>query len=380
MSSPPRVNESPSPLSLSASDSSPHHTSDVATTPANEAVHSVPLASSPMTPLPHNGLGTPSVASGASPLSLLGTPRASQRSRISPNSLGRSDPPSSLGFGSSDGDDSGSSEGPNDATIWGTTVDARKFLRLCKSFLNEFRVDGEDLENRPYYLQLLEQALVMQEEFVNIDCQHVKSFHDEMYGDLVTFPQETIPIFDAALMQVKAHHFPNNGGDASKIQTRPFNLCTENRLRDLDPSDIDKLVSVKGMITRTSHIIPNLHMAVFECAVCGSCQDKNVEHHRVIEPDVCLNPSCQDKGSMRIVHNRSSFLDKQIIRLQEAPEHMPEGETPQTVSMCTWARMVDICKPGDRVEITGVYRASAVRSNPRHRTVRAVYKLSLIHI
>lgn len=330
----------------------------------------MPIASSPVTPLPRDGFGTP--GGDTSPLSLLGTP-ASRRSRISPNSLGRSDPPS----GSDD--TSGSSDGPR-ATIWGTTVDARQFLRACKNFFNGFRDEVQDAADPPYYVQVLEQALVMQEEFVNIDCHHVKSFDSDLYIKLIAFPQEAIPMLDLALMQVKEQRFPNN--ETLKIQTRPFNLQTENRLRDLDPSDIDKLVSVKGMVTRTSHIIPDLRMAVFQCGICGASQDAQVEHHRVVEPDVCQNSECQGKGCMGIVHNRSLFLDKQIIRLQEAPEHMPEGETPQTVSMCTWARMVDVCKPGDRVEITGVYRASPVRSNPRQRTVRAVYKtyVDIVHV
>jgi len=80
---------------------------------------------------------------------------------------------------------------------------------------------------------------------------------------------------------------------------------------------------------------------------------------------------------MRVMHNRSLYIDKQIIRLQEAPEHMPQGETPQTVSMCTWARLVDVCKPGDRVEVTGVYRASPVRSNPRHRSASSTCRACL---
>ena len=35
--------------------------------------------------------------------------------------------------------------------------------------------------------------------------------------------------------------------------------------------------------------------------------------------------SCQAKQSMRLIHNRSVFNDKQIIRLQEAPEHIPRA-------------------------------------------------------
>jgi DNA replication licensing factor MCM4 len=62
------------------------------------------------------------------------------------------------------------------------------------------------------------------------------------------------------------------------------------------------------------------------------------------------------------------------VRLQEAPEHIPEGETPQTCSMCAWEGLVDTARPGDRVEVTGVYRAVPLRVNPKMRTVRKIYK------
>ena len=35
---------------------------------------------------------------------------------------------------------------------------------------------------------------------------------------------------------------------------------------------------------------------------------------------VCSNTACQAKAAMRLVHNRSVFTDKQIVRIQEAPE------------------------------------------------------------
>ena len=102
----------------------------------------------------------------------------------------------------------------------------------------------------------------------------------------------------------------------------------------------------------------------------------------IAEPLACTNQSCQAKNSMRIMHNRSGFADKQIIRIQEAPEHIPEGETPHTQSMCTWDTLVDVAKPGDRVEVTGIFGATSVRTNPRHRTLRAIYKtfVDIVHI
>ena len=38
-------------------------------------------------------------------------------------------------------------------------------------------------------------------------------------------------------------------------------------------SDIEKMVSVKGMIIRCSSIIPDIKEAVFQCLICGHFSD-----------------------------------------------------------------------------------------------------------
>merc|ERR1719203_952707 len=85
---------------------------------------------------------------------------------------------------------------------------------------------------------------------------------------------------------------------------------------------------------------------------------------------------------MELIHNRCTFKDKQLIKVQESPESIPDGETPQTIDVYVYDQLVDFVKPGDRVEVTGVYRASAIRLNPRRRTVEAVYKtyIDSVHI
>ena len=58
-------------------------------------------------------------------------------------------------------------------------------------------------------------------------------------------------------------------------------------------------------------------------------------------------------------------MDKQVIKLQETPDSVPAGQTPHSVTMCAYDELVDLCKAGDRVEITGIFKASPVRVNPR---------------
>lgn len=77
---------------------------------------------------------------------------------------------------------------------------------------------------------------------------------------------------------------------------------------------------------------------------------------------------------MAIQYNRCIFSDRQVVKLQETPDAIPQGETPQTVTLNAYEELVDMARPGDRVVVTGIFRASTVRQNSVHRTVKAIYR------
>ena len=60
--------------------------------------------------------------------------------------------------------------------------------------------------------------------------------------------------------------------------------------------------------------------------------------------------------------------------MQETPESIPEGETPHTVHLCVYEDLVDFVKPGDRVEVIGIYKAMGVRVDSMKRTLKNVYR------
>ena len=118
-------------------------------------------------------------------------------------------------------------------------------------------------------------------------------------------------------------------------------------MRLLNPEDIDQLITVSGMIIRTSAIIPEMRQAYFECHICQKGVTGLVERGRVTEPSVC--PGCQTLHSMQLIHNRSIFSDKQMLKLQEAPDDMPPGQTPHTIALYAHNDLVDTVQPGDKV-------------------------------
>ncbi|KAF2773629.1 MCM-domain-containing protein [Teratosphaeria nubilosa] len=166
------------------------------------------------------------------------------------------------------------------------------------------------------------------------------------------------------------------------FRVRPFGLDQTINLRDLNPNDMDKLVSIKGLVIRTTPIIPDMKDAFFRCAVCHHTVKVDIDRGKIAEPTRCPREVCSSNNSMQIVHNRSGFADKQVIKLQETPDSVPDGQTPHSVSICAYDELVDICKAGDRVQITGIFKCNQVRVNPRQRSVKNIFKtyVDCLHI
>lgn len=164
--------------------------------------------------------------------------------------------------------------------------------------------------------------------------------------------------------------------------TRPYGLDEVINLRNLNPSDMDKLICIKGLVIRTTPVIPDMKQAFFRCSVCSHSLLVGLDRGKIREPTECPRYLCNSKNSMQIIHNRCEFEDKQVIKLQETPDEVPAGQTPHSVSVCVYNELVDFCKAGDRIKVTGIYRVSPVRVNPRQRSVKSIFKtfVDVVHV
>lgn len=283
------------------------------------------------------------------------------------------------------------------------------------------------------YMTMLETMLALGTRSLYLDCRNLKAYPPtrKLWHQLQSFPSEIIPLMDTcvkdAMIEIaekkmsdqrstQSQHTRQNQGSRARdsssmppmpssdidndvgaqpngeahppaevedlvaeceqriFNVRPFGLDSTVNLRDLNPNDMDKMVSVKGLVIRTTPIIPDMKDAFFRCSVCHHTVKVDIDRGKIAEPIRCPREVCSASNSMQIVHNRSGFADKQVIKLQETPDAVPDGQTPHSVTLCAYDELVDICKAGDRVEITGVFKCNQVRINPRQRTVKNIFK------
>lgn len=276
--------------------------------------------------------------------------------------------------------------------IYGTSVETKQFEKHFSEFLKTF-VDLEneniDQDHSTYEFEFHRlhflydggvESSIFDLNFVptlNIRGTHLHSFSPSLYKQIVTFPQELIPTMDVQTTIFYKSLFPATR--VNRIQVRVYDLRETILLRDLGPDNVNQLITIRGMVTRVSEVIPDLRAGVFRCDRCREETQVNIQRGFIEEPRGC--PSCGTTGSMHMIHNRSKFADKQLIKLQETPEVIPEGETPHTVSLSAFDSLVDIVKPGDRVDVTGIFRAVSSRVSNRETKMRNLFQtyIDVIH-
>ena len=131
-------------------------------------------------------------------------------------------------------------------------------------------------------------------------------------------------------------------------------------IKDLYPRDLGKLVSMTGMAVRLSEIYPEMKAAVFRCQGCRHEITIELLNGHVEEPSQCGR--CKKKEVMELIHNSCQFTNKQYIKFQEMLQNVAQGQAPSSVTLISYDNNVDRIRPGDCVQITGIYRCYPIQA------------------
>lgn len=177
--------------------------------------------------------------------------------------------------------------------------------------------------------------------------------------ELEETPDRSIGYIRDALVQKCQYEVSTGRIDPSLIEIRPANHHYVTPIRKLRSGHANTLVSLDGIIRRSTQPVAHMTKGVYRCRSCGALTDPIPQSRRQAEePDVC--PRCERKTRMDLVKERSSFIDYQRLQLAENPEGA--AAQPQAVDVDVAGDAVGTAQPGDRVRLTGILRTQQQRA------------------
>lgn len=132
--------------------------------------------------------------------------------------------------------------------------------------------------------------------------------------------------------------------------------------RTLTSMHLNKLVSVEGIVTKASLVRPKLIRSVHlsESSANHYYRDyRDATTTLVTEvPTPAIYPEADPEGKKLVTeYGYSTYMDHQRITVQEMPEKAPPGQLPRSIDVILDDDLVDKTKPGDRVNIVGVFKS-----------------------
>jgi DNA replication licensing factor MCM2 len=109
------------------------------------------------------------------------------------------------------------------------------------------------------------------------------------------------------------------------------------------------------VVTKRTGVFPELAKIFFRCS-CGDIKGPiyhNTENEAKSYMGQCV--LCQSNGPYTIDEQHTIYKNYQKITIQETPGTVPPGRVPRQKEVTLLNDLVDSARPGDEVEITGIY-------------------------
>jgi replicative DNA helicase Mcm len=212
----------------------------------------------------------------------------------------------------------------------------------------------EEFFGRYYKVDIIELAQNYPEKrSLWVQFSDIERFDMELARELIEHPDAVLKHGNEAIIMTDL----SGNVDFESIHVRIIGLPERIQIRELRSANINKFISVSGLIRKATEVRPKIINAAFKCQRCDHITMIPQGEGKFVEPFECENDVCGRKGPFKIVPEESEFIDAQKLRVQESPDDLRGGEQPQTLDVDVDDDLAGIVAPGDRVVISGVLRS-----------------------
>ncbi|KAF4533786.1 DNA replication licensing factor [Lasiodiplodia theobromae] len=205
---------------------------------------------------------------------------------------------------------------------------------------------------------------------LDVSLDEIRTHNREMADGLLNQPFDWTFAFDNALKNIVAT-LPNRPSKESADDViyycayfGSFGEFSCNP-RTLSSQHLNHMVSLEGIVTKCSLVRPKVVKSVHwnEAKSIFQFREYRDQTMTMGAASTSVYPTEDDDGNPLVTeYGYSTYRDHQTISIQEMPERAPAGQLPRGVDVILDDDLVDKVKPGDRIQLVGVYRSLGNRN------------------
>ena len=209
------------------------------------------------------------------------------------------------------------------------------------NFINNFSFDDST-----YYSTL---CTNITQGFMHLQIQldHINTFDESLYMELMKDPFKCVEIFEIALSNLSMN---------TKVNLQIIIDGPGIKLREIKSCKANKIIKISGIVISASAVYTKPKKIFMECRSCSHQFTSNEIIPRRCQSNAFSKNALEEcpLDPYIVVPEKSTLIDIQYLKIQEAFEDIPIGETPRHFSLQVVQSLVNHVSPGCKVKLTGI--------------------------
>lgn len=228
----------------------------------------------------------------------------------------------------------------------------RFIKRSFRQFLTRYREDRLGL----VYEKRLYDMCSNNKQSLEVTYLHLSQKYPTLAYWIFETPTLILPYLNTIAYELACKYFPGFDNIHNEVYVKIADFPLEEKIKDLRVFHLSTLIKVKGVITRRYPVYNSLKKLFIICSKCGDKTGPiyitNSDQNDLKLPR-CVY--CQGSGPYKVDKELTIYRSNQRITVQESPNSVEPGRVPRYKDVVLLGDNIDIARPGDEVEIVGIY-------------------------
>ncbi|KAL0869248.1 hypothetical protein ABMA27_007518 [Loxostege sticticalis] len=240
-------------------------------------------------------------------------------------------------------------------------VNLQAVKKKFKEFIRQFHTGNFNYK----YRDALKRNYNLGHYWVEINIEDLSSFDEVLAEKLYKKPTEHLPILEEAAKELADELTAPRPEGEEKVEDIQVLLSSDSHaanLRELKSETVSRLIKIPGIVISASAIKAKATKISIQCRSC-----RNIIPNLPVRPGLegyVMPRKCNTEQAGRpkcpldpyfIIPDKCKCIDYQVLKLQEAPESIPQGEMPRHLSVYCERVLCERAAPGARVTVLGIY-------------------------